>query len=219
MLSKELFMVKKYIKLSFVLLSIFLFPIPAFADGGIPVWVNTIQTVAATLGIRGLGRSISNFIITLICLGLIVYCETVFLKKRYFKDTNTSKILKIVFASNLCSTILGGLFLVCVFYLIAWGHFSLGYLLIGPLYGILEILPRNSIISSFTFIFILVFYNVFFCFFSYFIEFYITKKYLQDIYDKKVISKGILRANILSYLLSFFLMLPIYLMLHNIIRV
>lgn len=47
-------------------------------------------------------------------------------------------------------------------------------------------------------IFFLVLYNVFFCIFSYFIERFIAQKYLQNTYSREVISKGILRANILS---------------------
>ena len=54
-------------------------------------------------------------------------------------------------------------------------------------------------------IFFLVLYNVFFCIFSYFIQ-----KYLQNTYSREVISKGILRANILSYTVFFFLTYVIF---------
>lgn len=206
-------MINKYIKLSFVSLSFFLFPSLAFADGGLPFWINTIQSVAATAGIRGLGFSIST---TFICLMLIIFCETLFLKKRYFKTTGTIQIIEAVSVSNVISTVLGGIFL-CGFFYIVEDSSSLGYLLLGPLYGILTFLPPNSISATFVFIFILVFYNVFFCFFSYFIERFIIKKYLQKTYSSEVIFKGVLRANILSYAISFFLMLPIYYLLHGIL--
>ena len=211
-------MIKNYIKSGLLFLSFFLFPAMAFANGGVPIWINTIQAVAATSGIKGLGYPLSSSVITLICLMLIIFCETLFLKKRYFKATNTSKIVEIVSVANIISTVLGGLFLYAAFYAAVDSH-SLGYLLLGPLYGLLADFPRNSIAATSGFIFILVSYNVFFCFFSYFIERFITKKYLRSAYSNEVISKGILRANILSYAMSFFLMLPIYIMLHGILRI
>ena len=211
-------MIKNYIRSSLAFLLFFLFPTMAFANGGLPIWINTIQSVAATSGIRGLGGLLSSSVITLICLMLIIFCETLFLKKRYFKTTSTAKIIEAVSVSNIVSTVLGGVFLLEAFYIAEDSH-SLGYLLLGPLYGILADLPHNSIAATSGFVFILVFYNVFFCFFSYFIERFITKKYLQSAYSNEVISKGILRANILSYAMSFFLMLPIYIMLHGILRI
>lgn len=36
-------------------------------------------------------------------------------------------------------------------------------------------------------------------------------------YSSEIVSKGVLRANILSYSISFFLMLPIYFFLHGIL--
>ena len=211
-------MIKNYIRSSLAFLLFFLFPTMAFANGGLPIWINTIQSVAATSGIRGLGGLLSSSVITLICLMLIIFCETLFLKKRYFKTTSTAKIIEAVSVSNIVSTVLGGVFLLEAFYIAEDSH-SLGYLLLGPLYGILADLPHNSIAATSGFVFILVFYNVFFCFFSYFIERFITKKYLQSAYSNEVIYKGILRANILSYAMSFFLMLPIYIMLHGILRI
>lgn len=214
-------MIKTYIKLSLVFLSFFSFPTLAFANGGFPLWINTIQSVAATSGIRGLGYPLSSSVITLICLMLIIFCETLFLKKRYFKATSTVKIIEVVSVSNFISTVLGGLFLWSAFYAVVFmsGSHSLGYLFLGPLYGILTYFPRNSIIATSGFVLILVFYNIFFCFFSYFIERFITKKYLQNIYSREIIFKGVLRANILSYALSFFLMLPIYYFLHGMLRI
>ena len=100
-------MIKKYILAGLLIL----FPVSAFADGGLPLWINTIQTVAATSGIKGLGYPLSSSMITLICLILIIFCETLFLKKRYFKTTNTVKIIEAVSFANLISTVLGGLLL------------------------------------------------------------------------------------------------------------
>ena len=193
-------MIKKYILAGLLIL----FPVSAFADGGLPLWINTIQTVAATSGIKGLGYPLSSSMITLICLILIIFCETLFLKKRYFKTTNTVKIIEAVSFANLISVFMAD-------------SNSLGYLFLGPLYGILTYLPRNSAVEICGFVFILVFYNVFFCFFSYFIERFIIKKYLQNMYSSEIVSKGVLRANILSYSISFFLMLPIYFFLHGIL--
>lgn len=183
------------------------------------MWINTIQTVVATSGIKGLGYPLSSSVITLICLILIIFCETLFLKKRYFKTTNTVKIIEAVSFANLISTVLGGLLLWAVFYVTVFmaDSNSLGYLFLRPLYGILTYLPRNSAVEICGFVFILVFYNVFFCFFSYFIERFIIKKYLQNMYSSEIVSKGVLRANILSYSISFFLMLPIYFFLHGIL--
>lgn len=48
-------MIKNYIRSSLAFLLFFLFPTMAFANGGLPIWINTIQSVAATSGIRGLG--------------------------------------------------------------------------------------------------------------------------------------------------------------------
>lgn len=54
----------------------------------------------------------------------------------------------------------------CFLCYVFWSDsYSLGYLFLGPLYGILIYLPRNSAVEIFDFVFILVFYNVFFCFF------------------------------------------------------
>lgn len=81
----------------------------------------------------------------------------------------------------------------------------------GPLYGIMEYLfPISPLIAMFGLIFFLVLYNVFFCIFSYFIERFIAQKYLQNTYSREVISKGILRANILSYTVFFFLTYVIF---------
>lgn len=49
-------MIKKYILAGLLIL----FPVSAFADGGLPLWINTIQTVAATSGIKGLGYAITD---------------------------------------------------------------------------------------------------------------------------------------------------------------
>ena len=124
------------------------------------------------------------------------------MKKRYFKATDTAKIVEVVSVANIVSTVLGGAFLWGAFYATVDSH-SLVYLLLGPLYGLLTHLPHNSVAATSGFVFILVFYNVFFCFFSYFIERFMAKKYLQKIYSREIIFKGILRANILSYTLSF----------------
>ena len=211
----------KNIKISLLFLSCFLFPSLAFANGGLPLWINTIQSVAATSGIIGLGYPLSSSIITFICLVFIILCETLFLKKKYFKTTNTAKIIEIVSVSNFVSTVLGGIILCLAFYTVMFVSDShhIGYLTLGPLYGILAYLPRNSVVVTIGFIFIMLFYNIFFCFFSYFIERFITKKYLRNTYSNDVLSKGILRANILSYAISFFLLLPIYIMLHGILRI
>ena len=77
-------MIKNYIKSGLLFLSFFLFPAMAFANGGLPIWINTIQAVAATSGIKGLGYPLSSSVITLICLMLIIFCETLFLKKKIF---------------------------------------------------------------------------------------------------------------------------------------
>lgn len=50
-------MIKKYILAGLLIL----FPVSAFADGGLPLWINTIQTVAATSGIKGLGVPVVKF--------------------------------------------------------------------------------------------------------------------------------------------------------------
>ena len=140
-------MTKNYIKLGLLFLSFFLFPTMAFANGGLPIWINTIQSVAATSGIGELGDPLSSSVITLICLMLIIFCETLFLKKRYFKTTSTAKIIEAVSVSNIVSTVLGGAFLWGAFYIAKDSH-SLGYLLLGPLYGILAYLPHNSIVAT-----------------------------------------------------------------------
>lgn len=78
----------------------------------IPLWANTIQAVTVTsgIGVPG-GNRIESYIIPFICLVLIIFCEALFLKKRYFKKTNPFKIIEVVSVANLISTILGGIFL------------------------------------------------------------------------------------------------------------
>lgn len=204
---RKLFMIKKYIKLSLISLSIFLSPALAFA---FPFWANTIQAVTVTSGI-GMpgGNRIESYIIPFICLVLIIFCEALFLKKRYFKKTNSFKIIEVVSVANLISTILGGIFLFLWNASVSCSAEQLYFF--GPLYGIMEYLfPISPLIAMFGLIFFLVLYNVFFCIFSYFIERFIAQKYLQNTYSREVISKGILRANILSYTVFFFLTYVIF---------
>ncbi len=204
---RKLFMIKKYIKLSLISLSIFLSPALAFA---FPFWANTIQAVTVTsgIGVPG-GNRIESYIIPFICLVLIIFCEALFLKKRYFKKTNSFKIIEVVSVANLISTILGGIFLFLWNASVSCSAEQLYFF--GPLYGIMEYLfPLSPLIAMFGLIFFLVLYNVFFCIFSYFIERFIAQKYLQNTYSREVISKGILRANILSYTVFFFLTYVIF---------
>ena len=198
---RKLSMIKKYIKLSLISLSIFLSPALAFA---FPFWANTIQAVTVTSGIGvPCGNRIESYIIPFICLVLIIFCEALFLKKRYFKKTNSFKIIEVVSVANLTSTILGGIFLFLWNASVSCSAEQLYFF--GPLYGIMEYLfPISPLIAMFGLIFFLVLYNVFFCIFSYFIERFIAQKYLQNTYSREVISKGILRANILSYTVFFF---------------
>ena len=204
---RKLFMIKKYIKLSLISLSIFLSPALAFA---FPFWANTIQAVTVTsgIGVPG-GNRIESYIIPFICLVLIIFCEALFLKKRYFKKTNSFKIIEVISVANLISTILGGIFLFLWNASVSCSAEQLYFF--GPLYGIMEYLfPISPLIAMFGLIFFLVLYNVFFCIFSYFIERFIAQKYLQNTYSREVISKGILRANILSYTVFFFLTYVIF---------
>ncbi len=204
---RKLSMIKKYIKLSLISLSIFLSPALAFA---FPFWANTIQAVTVTsgIGVPG-GNRIESYIIPFICLVLIIFCEALFLKKRYFKKTNSFKIIEVVSVANLISTILGGIFLFLWNASVSCSAEQLYFF--GPLYGIMEYLfPISPLIAMFGLIFFLVLYNVFFCIFSYFIERFIAQKYLQNTYSREVISKGILRANILSYTVFFFLTYVIF---------
>lgn len=185
----------------------FLSPALAFA---FPFWANTIQAVTVTsgIGVPG-GNRIESYIIPFICLVLIIFCEALFLKKRYFKKTNPFKIIEVVSVSNLISTILGGIFLFLWNASVSCSAEQLYFF--GPLYGIMEYLfPISPLIAMFGLIFFLVLYNVFFCIFSYFIERFIAQKYLQNTYSREVISKGILRANILSYTVFFFLTYVIF---------
>lgn len=191
-------------------------PAPAFADGGIPLWINTIQAVATASGVSALGSPTMGFLITLICLAFIILLETRFLKKRYFKTADTKKIIKVISISNTASTLIGGLLLWCAFGISIYvsDSKSVELLLLGPLFVLFDIFPNN--IS--TYILIIASYNIFFCIVSYFIEYPITKLYFKNIYDNKTISKGVLWSNILSYTLSFFLMLPIYYFLYMILE-
>lgn len=185
----------------------FLSPALAFA---FPFWANTIQAVTVTsgIGVPG-GNRIESYIIPFICLVLIIFCEALFLKKRYFKKTNSFKIIEVVSVANLISTILGGIFLFLWNASVSCSAEQLYFF--GPLYGIMEYLfPISPLIAMFGLIFFLVLYNVFFCIFSYFIERFIAQKYLQNTYSREVISKGILRANILSYTVFFFLTYVIF---------
>lgn len=155
------------------------------------------------------GNRIESYIIPFICLVLIIFCEALFLKKRYFEKTNSFKIIEVVSVSNLISTILGGIFLFLWNASVSCSAEQLYFF--GPLYGIMEYLfPISPLIAMFGLIFFLVLYNVFFCIFSYFIERFIAQKYLQNTYSREVISKGILRANILSYTVFFFLTYVIF---------
>lgn len=119
------------------------------------------------------------------------------------------KIIEVVSVANLISTILGGIFLFLWNASVSCSAEQLYFF--GPLYGIMEYLfPISPLIAMFGLIFFLVLYNVFFCIFSYFIERFIAQKYLQNTYSREVISKGILRANILSYMVFFFLTYVIF---------
>ena len=86
---EETVMIKKYIKLSLISLSIFLSPALAFA---FPFWANTIQAVTVTsgIGVPG-GNRIESYIIPFICLVLIIFCEALFLKKDILRKQIPSK--------------------------------------------------------------------------------------------------------------------------------
>lgn len=206
-------MKKTYRNIILIMFLVLAYPTAAFANGGIPVWITTIQAFAVVSGLEVFRGKLFNLLITFICLVLIVLIETYFLKKRYFKTSSVKKIISSVFISNFASTVLGGLLLIGSFVWIriyAPDNSSLAYMLAGPLLDLSKIFPASKV----SFILFIASYNVLLCIFSYFIELPVVEHYFKNDYDAKTISRGVLRANILSYAISFFLMLPLYMTLY-----
>lgn len=201
---------KIYRKMILSVFLVFLLPGTAWANGGIPVWITTVQAVAATLGVRGFGSLTESFISTIVCLLAIIGLETAFIKQKYLTKAKPGRLLEAVSLANLLSTAAGGVLLCALFYLgIFINQNSLAYLLLGPMYWVLMLLPENS----FFIVLVVVLYNMFFCWFSYLIERPFVRLYLRDDYGVKDVDKAVLKANVMSYCISFFLILPLYLVL------
>ena len=192
---------------------LFLGTIPAFADGGIPLWIWTAQDIlGGSIGIslteifnqdvtfKGILAIISAiFVICLISLQLIaivVFIETIVFRIILGKLNNGGKIIKTVLFSNLTSTILGTI-LFAIVYIVSY-HSEQALLinayggdhLTTVLFGV-----HGAILGGLG----LLLHNIFYFIISYYSEYMISLKLLKDEFENIKIKKAVIWSNLVTY--------------------
>ena len=173
-------------KFLLIILAMFLFVLPSYADGGIPLWIWTAHNAFSMFAIDILG-SVSDsiflgliFLIFVILIELLVLC---FIDKN--KQIKFGEKLKIVTIANINSTIAGFLITFPIVYLTAnlgGADSKMAVAILGPGVGFLTI-PLHIC-----------------CFIlSYFIELWTMKKLLASEANLSIIKKTVLWANIWTY--------------------
>ena len=181
-------------KLLLSLLFILILSIPAFADGGVPLWgLNTsvFFTISSIFAIPALllyphawGEAIFFCLFTLIILLLVVLIETVIIRK-FIVQYDFKKLFGIVFKSNLISTIIGIILLFLPTPLV-WSKLNtLWGALLGPwgFWGTYSLFIYNFLCLPL----------------SYAVEYYYAKRILYPDNSLTTIKKSFLYANIVTY--------------------
>lgn len=158
----------------FTILFLLLFNItPAYADGGIPLWIYTAESAYSSVAVRGLESS--SFALGTIFLLCVIFVEIVVL---FFVDKNKSLTFKEKFYSvilaNIFSTIAGVIFTLPILYNVPTDIFVGPGLLIFPMHVVCFVL-------------------------SYFVELYTYKLLFSKKLEPKVIRKIALWTNIWTY--------------------
>ena len=180
-------------KLKILILLFFLLSCPVYADGGIPLWIVTAPSAlsASLIPLPYLDGMWPFFIfLTLIFLVVVILVEFSVIKLFFLRNIAFIRLLKLVGIANILSTVAGAVITLLpapLWYLS--GQLSSDSKMVLALFGYWGFLPPIS----------LLFINIFLLWLSYLIEYKYAKKELVQDYDKKLIKKSFLCANIVSY--------------------
>ena len=161
---------------------------PAFADGGIPLWIYTAHT-AIGVSVPGMGPGfIESIIWTLIILTGVVGIET-FVAGYIFQFKELKKVFSAVFWGNLITTIIGAIITLGVFHSIVKSTKDyMNLLIFGPYAGLFN--GYGLVVG-----------NILLFLMSFLVEYYIAKSMLNNIFELKKIKTAFLAANVASYIL------------------
>ena len=161
---------------------------PAFADGGIPLWIYTAHT-AIGLSVPGMGPGfIESIIWTLIILTGVIGIET-FVVGYIFKFKELKKVFSAIFWGNLITTIIGAIITLSVFHSIVKSTKDyMDLLILGPYAGLLN--GYGLVVG-----------NILLFLMSFLVEYYIARSMLSNIFELQKIKIAFLSANIASYIL------------------
>ena len=171
--------------------------LPCFADGGIPMWGITTSHFLILSGIVTPAfityPEFSTFVLMLllwlfmlIVFFIVVLVETLIIYK-VINYHDFKKLLKIVFKANLISTIIGIPFIFLPTPFVYKKMDGMEFGLFGPW-------AFNGMYSLFL-------SNILMLFLSYIVEYFVARKSFETDYDKKIIKKGFMIANITTYAL------------------
>lgn len=148
---------------------------PAFADGGIPLWIGTAASVLSIPVLSGrffIGNLISGIIALFMVSALEAICVDPIFDKRRFKD-----LFKLMLKANFYSTIIGLLILILPI-LIPQYKYDVAVMALGPWSFTIIIMFIESCI----------------------VEFFVVKKDLIKDYSTKTIAITIIFVNLFSYI-------------------
>ena len=174
-------------KLLLGILATFLFGLPCYADGGIPLWVLSAPTLFAFGLPNGIVGTLFTFVLTLVFLLLVSLIETL-VSTFILKNINFIRLFKIMYKANFVSTIVGFLIVIApIPFEKELLKEPLAYAIVGP--------------WGKYFFYSLLLLNIILLIVSVVIEYYVGKKDLINDYSKKDIKKSFLLSNITSYAL------------------
>ena len=183
---------KKFNKIFLMFLFIFFCfgTLPAFADGGIPLWIYTAHTAIgiSTLGSFDLLTLSISIIWILLVMSFVIAMETIFIWF-YFKFQHKNEIFLAVTFGNIITTVIGSIITMGLFTLIMSSyHGDASLWLAGP-YAV-SLNYYGFIIG-----------NILLFLMSFLVEYYIAQKMLKNLFSITELKKSFLYANIFSYLL------------------
>jgi len=167
-----------------LLFLLFFITTPAFADGGIPLWIYTAHTA---FGVTSMGAPfIAGILWTLPVLAFVVGIECLCVAL-FFKFKQAKLILKATIIGNIITTIIGSVITAFV-YPIAVPH--------SPDISILIVGPYAMLLNGYG----LVIANILLFLMSFIIEYYVARDTLKNIFEVHDIKTAYLLANIVSYI-------------------
>lgn len=169
---------------------------PAFADGGIPLWLNTAASMLVFSHLEGdlFRPAVVFYLISgIIALIITALVETIVIKLFFFKKEIFKKLFDMMFKANLYSTLVGIIILILPLF---FGNFkyNLFNILSGPWVGICT----NCSISAKYFLFFAMHFALLIE--SCIVEYFYAKKSLIKDFSTKKIKIAISIANITSYI-------------------